>query len=108
MVVATSDAFAVPAPMVRDGFHDTGIDPHGVHLGRDRVEKVMVTPRLQRRAFRLGDERVQGIRVQAVAGTGEDGRMIARLYSRTGEDISDSFPDLIEALRLPGAIDGEL
>ena len=25
---------------------------------------------------------------------------IARLYSRTGEDISESFPDLIEALRL--------
>ena len=32
----------------------------------------------------------------------------ARLYSRTGEDISESFPDLVEALRLPGAIDGEL
>jgi DNA ligase-1 len=39
---------------------------------------------------------------------GESGKMIARLYSRTGEDISGSFPDLIEALRLPGAIDGEL
>ena len=37
-----------------------------------------------------------------------DGTAIARLYSRTGEDISGSFPDLIEALRLPGAIDGEL
>ena len=32
----------------------------------------------------------------------------ARLYSRTGEDISGSFPDLVEALRLPAAIDGEL
>ena len=49
-----------------------------------------------------------GIRVQAVAGLGEDGHMVARLYSRTGEDISKSFPDLIEALRLPAAIDGEL
>jgi len=51
-----------------------------------------------------------GIRIQAVAG-GEskpDGRLIARLYSRTGEEISKSFPDLLEALRLPGAIDGEL
>ena len=56
----------------------------------------------------LGEWKWDGIRVQAVAGTGKDGRMIARLYSRTGEDISDSFPDLIEALRLPGAIDGEL
>ena len=49
-----------------------------------------------------------GIRVQAVTGAGEDGRTVTRLYSRTGEDISKSFPDLAEALRLPGAIDGEL
>jgi DNA ligase-1 len=49
-----------------------------------------------------------GIRVQAVAGRDPDGEIVARLYSRTGEDISKSFPDLIEALRLPAAIDGEL
>jgi DNA ligase-1 len=51
-----------------------------------------------------------GIRVQAVAGRegSPDGRLVARLYSRTGEEISKSFPDLLEALRLPGAIDGEL
>ncbi len=51
-----------------------------------------------------------GIRVQAVAGDDgkHDGRLVARLYSRTGEEISKSFPDLLEALRLPGAIDGEL
>jgi DNA ligase 1 len=49
-----------------------------------------------------------GIRVQAVAANGEDGSRLARLYSRTGEDISGSFPDLIEAMRFAGAIDGEL
>jgi DNA ligase-1 len=56
-----------------------------------------------------------GIRVQAVAARQEQnhdgepgGKMVARLYSRTGEDISKSFPDLLDALRLPGAIDGEL
>jgi DNA ligase-1 len=53
-----------------------------------------------------------GIRVQAVAGglgtEPEDGKLVARLYSRTGEEISKSFPDLLDALRLPGAIDGEL
>ena len=51
-----------------------------------------------------------GIRVQAVAGreAKPEGRLVARLYSRTGEEISKSFPDLVEALRLPGAIDGEL
>jgi len=49
-----------------------------------------------------------GIRVQAVAGTDEHGDVVARLYSRTGEDISKSFPDLLELLSLPAAIDGEL
>src|SRR6185312_5405956 len=49
-----------------------------------------------------------GIRVQAVAGADEQGATVARLYSRTGEDISKSFPDLLAALRYPAAIDGEL
>jgi ATP-dependent DNA ligase len=51
-----------------------------------------------------------GIRVQAVAGreSKPDGRLVTRLYSRTGEEISKSFPDLLEALYWPGAIDGEL
>ncbi len=44
-----------------------------------------------------------GIRVQAVC---EGGR--ARLYSRTGDDISPAFPDLLDALNFHGAIDGEL
>jgi DNA ligase-1 len=48
-----------------------------------------------------------GIRVQAVAGEA-DGKRVARLYSRTGEDVSGAFPDLIEALNFNGAIDGEL
>jgi DNA ligase-1 len=49
-----------------------------------------------------------GIRVQAAAGRLADGRRIARLYSRTGEDISASFPDLAAALDFDGALDGEL
>jgi len=49
-----------------------------------------------------------GIRVQAVTGRDPRGNLIARLYSRTGEDITKSFPDLTPSLHLPGAIDGEL
>jgi DNA ligase-1 len=56
----------------------------------------------------LAEWKWDGIRVQAAAGLNPDGTLTARLYSRTGEDISKSFPDLIESLRLPGAIDGEL
>lgn len=49
-----------------------------------------------------------GIRVQAAAGRGADGRKIARIYTRTGEDISAAFPDLVELLDFEAAIDGEL
>jgi DNA ligase-1 len=49
-----------------------------------------------------------GIRVQAVSGHDERGNLVARLYSRTGEDITKSFPDLLPSLHHPGAIDGEL
>src|SRR5258708_5791298 len=49
-----------------------------------------------------------GIRVQAVSARDTRGNMQARLYSRSGEEISRSFPDLLPSLHLPGAIDGEL
>jgi DNA ligase-1 len=44
-----------------------------------------------------------GIRVQAVSEGGT-----RRLYSRTGDDISHAFPDVIEALDFDAALDGEL
>ena len=44
-----------------------------------------------------------GIRVQAVSEGG-----VRRLYTRTGDDISRTFPDVIEALDFEGALDGEL
>jgi DNA ligase-1 len=44
-----------------------------------------------------------GIRVQAVNEGG-----VRRLYTRTGDDISKSFPDVVDALQAEGAIDGEL
>ena len=44
-----------------------------------------------------------GIRVQAVSDGG-----VRRLYSRTGEDISGAFPDVIAAMNYDGALDGEL
>src|SRR5919201_4342721 len=49
-----------------------------------------------------------GIRVQAVSGRDARGHLQARLYSRSGEDITGSFPDLLPSLHLPGALDGEL
>jgi DNA ligase 1 len=49
-----------------------------------------------------------GIRVQAVSGHDTRGHILTRFYSRSGEDITASFPDLLPSLHLPGAIDGEL
>ena len=44
-----------------------------------------------------------GIRVQIVHVAGE-----TRVYSRTGDDISASFPEIAQALNLPAVMDGEL
>ncbi|OJY71104.1 MAG: ATP-dependent DNA ligase [Sphingobium sp. 66-54] len=44
-----------------------------------------------------------GIRVQIVHAGGE-----TRLYSRSGDDISGSFPEIVSAFALPGVLDGEL
>lgn len=44
-----------------------------------------------------------GIRVQLVHAGGQ-----TRVYSRTGDDISGSFPDIAEAFRIRGVLDGEL
>ncbi|GBU19525.1 MULTISPECIES: cisplatin damage response ATP-dependent DNA ligase [Methylobacterium] len=49
-----------------------------------------------------------GIRVQLAGGRDRAGRQVARVYSRTGEDITGAFPDLAEAITFEGALDGEL
>ena len=49
-----------------------------------------------------------GIRIQAASGVSRDGAHVARLYSRTGDDISRAFPDVLERLTFNATIDGEL
>ncbi len=44
-----------------------------------------------------------GIRVQIVHVAG-----VTRLYSRTGDDVTGSFPEVAAAFSTPGAVDGEL
>jgi len=44
-----------------------------------------------------------GIRIQLVHAGGQ-----TRLFSRTGDDISGSFPDIAEAFAVPAVLDGEL
>ncbi|MGE0739997.1 MAG: cisplatin damage response ATP-dependent DNA ligase [Hyphomonadaceae bacterium] len=49
-----------------------------------------------------------GIRVQAAAGKDARGQRVARLYSRTGEDTSGAFPDLVAGFDFDAVLDGEL
>jgi len=51
----------------------------------------------------LAEWKWDGIRVQLVHAGGE-----TRLYSRAGDDISKSFPDVAEAFGCEGVLDGEL
>jgi DNA ligase-1 len=64
-------------------------------------------PRLDPSAY-AAEWKWDGVRVQAVSERDASGRRIARLFSRTGEDIAAAFPDLLEALAFEGAVDGEL
>ena len=51
----------------------------------------------------LAEWKWDGIRVQLAAGDGQ-----ARLFSRSGDDISRSFPDIVEAAAFDAVLDGEL
>ena len=49
-----------------------------------------------------------GIRVQIASLRDEMGKVEAKIFSRTGDDISRSFPDLAHAIDFEAVIDGEL
>ncbi|MFK4056740.1 cisplatin damage response ATP-dependent DNA ligase [Brevundimonas sp. NPDC046655] len=66
------------------------------------IDEAVDLPRLDPAAY-AAEWKWDGIRVQAVSEAG-----VKRLYSRTGEDVSGAFPDVLAALDYEGAIDGEL
>jgi len=55
----------------------------------------------------LAEWKWDGIRVQIAAGGGRDGGA-ARLYSRSGDEITAAFPDLAQTLAFEAVLDGEL
>ena len=71
------------------------------------IEEEADLDRLEPDAF-SAEWKWDGIRVQLVGGRDREGRQVARVYSRTGEDITEAFPDLAEAITFAGALDGEL
>ena len=116
---ALADAFGLAVEDVEEVWH--GISPPFTELfdwaeGRTGQPTVRDVPvfRPFMLAHPLGDARVSleeyaaewkwdGIRVQLVHAGGQ-----TRLYSRTGDDISRSFPDIAESFQTQGVLDGEL
>src|SRR3954464_5935597 len=116
---ALADAFGLEVEAVEEVWH--GLAPPFTELfdwaeGRGEQPTVRDVPvfRPFMLAHPLDDAKVSldafaaewkwdGIRVQLVHAGGE-----TRLYSRTGDDISGSFPDVAEAFAVPGVLDGEL
>jgi len=66
------------------------------------IDEAVDLPRLDPGEY-AAEWKWDGIRVQAVSEGG-----VKRLYSRTGEDVSGAFPDVVAALAYEGVIDGEL
>jgi len=116
---ALADAFGLDVGAVEEVWH--GLRPPFTELfdwAEGRAEQPTVRDVPVFRPFMLAhpleDSRVSlddyaaewkwdGIRVQLVHAGGE-----SRLYSRTGDDISGSFPDVAEAFDSKGVLDGEL
>ena len=116
---ALADAFGLEVDAVEEVWH--GLKPPFTELfdwaegraGQPLVRDVpvfrpfMLAHPLEETRVSLDDYAAEwkwdGIRVQLVHAGGE-----TRLYSRTGDDISGSFPDVAEAFRVKGVLDGEL
>ena len=64
----------------------------------DAVDPALITPE----AF-AAEWKYDGIRVQASSERG-----VRRIYTRTGDDISHTFPDVLAAMNFEGTLDGEL
>ena len=88
-----------------------GDDPPDVS-NRPRFRPFMLAHPLEDHSVDLGDYAAEwkwdGIRVQIVRVTGEDGAPQTRLYSRSGDDISATFPELLDILPRDAVLDGEL
>ena len=88
----------------------TGQSEKPVNLGRAQFRPVMLAHALDEKDLEKfppenfsAEWKWDGIRIQATADGDE-----RRLYSRTGDDISAAFEDVLSAIAFDGTIDGEL
>lgn len=76
---------------------------HPLVAKKDRDNPDAVDPDLITGDAFAAEWKYDGIRVQAVSESG-----VRRIYTRTGDDISHTFPDVLAAMDFEAAIDGEL
>jgi DNA ligase-1 len=116
---AFADAFEVDVEAVEEVWH--GLKPPYLELfawGEGRGEQPLAKDIPVFRPFMLAhpledveldldayaaEWKWDGIRLQLVHAGGE-----TRLYSRTGDDVTRSFPEVAETFRVPAVLDGEL
>jgi len=117
--VAFAQAFGVPVDAVEEYWHGqrppyaplfgwaTGAAPPPRTDLLPLFRPFMLAHPLENEAISLKDYAAEwkwdGIRVQIVHVGGE-----TRVYSRGGDEISGSFPEIASALRIPAVLDGEL
>ncbi|MDP5103953.1 MAG: cisplatin damage response ATP-dependent DNA ligase [Erythrobacter sp.] len=86
------------------------LDPNFANIPRFRP--FMLAHPLEDGAVDLADYAAEwkwdGIRVQLVRATNSEGRSETRVYSRSGDDISATFPELLGVLPFDAVLDGEL
>jgi DNA ligase 1 len=76
---------------------------HALFSKSERSEPNAPSPDLISPADFAAEWKWDGVRVQLASDQG-----VTRLYTRTGDDISKAFPDLLKAAQFNAAIDGEL
>lgn len=91
-----------PAPDMRAPFRPVML-AHPLIARKDRDDPDALDLSLIRAEIFAAEWKWDGIRVQATSDGPE-----RRLYTRTGDDISHAFPDVIAAMTFEGSLDGEL
>lgn len=91
-----------PQPDIRARFRPVML-AHPLIAKKDRDNPDAIDPDLITPETYAAEWKWDGVRIQAASEGG-----IKRLYTRTGDDISHAFPDVVDDLQFEGAIDGEL
>ena len=91
-----------PAPDIAAPFRPVML-AHPLVPKADRDTPDAVDPALITAETFAAEWKYDGVRVQASATGGA-----RRLYTRTGDDISHAFPDIVAAMEFDGTLDGEL